>query len=96
MMLMLVILADNWGFYFNKKELDVISEQLQKHGADWRKYEGPGKDLIEELMFAGLGQQQLISAAGRPAAWARHPNLRPLWALRGFVIKQQALLYEKR
>lgn len=84
-------LAENWGFYFNKKELDVISDQLQKHGADWRNYEGPGKDLIEELMFAGLGQQQLISAAGRPAAWARHPNLRPLWALRGFVIKQQAL-----
>ena len=42
-------------------------------------------------MFAGLGQQQLISAAGRPAAWARNPNLRPLWALRGFVVKQQAL-----
>ena len=42
-------------------------------------------------MLSGLGQQQLISAAGRPAAWARHPNLRPLWALRGFVIKQQAL-----
>ena len=42
-------------------------------------------------MFSGLGQQQLISSAGRPAAWARNPNLRPLWALRGFVIKQQAL-----
>ena len=84
-------LAENWGFYFNKKELDVISDQFQKHGTDWRKYDGPGKDLIEELMFAGLGQQQLISAAGRPSAWARHPNLRPLWALRGFVIKQQAL-----
>jgi GH24 family phage-related lysozyme (muramidase) len=84
-------LADNWGFYFNKKELELISEQLSKHGTDWRKYEGPGKELTEELMFAGLGQQQLISAAGRPAAWARHPNLRPLWALRGFVIKQQAL-----
>jgi hypothetical protein len=84
-------LADNWSFYFNQAELDIIQSQLKKHGQDWRKYTGKGKELTEELMFAGLGQQQLISAAGRPAAWARHPNLRPLWALRGFVVKQQAL-----
>ena len=84
-------LANNWGFYFNQSELDLISEQLTKHGMDWRKYTGRGGELVEELMLSGLGQQQLISAAGRPAAWARHPNLRPLWALRGFVIKQQAL-----
>ena len=84
-------LADNWGFYFNDAELDILSDQLKKHGMDWQNYTGRGSELIEELMFAGLGQQQLISAAGRPAAWARHPNLRPLWALRGFVIKQQAL-----
>mgnify|MGYP001384306458 CR=1 FL=1 len=84
-------LADNWGFYFNDSELNLISDQLTKHGMDWRKYTGKGGELVEELMLSGLGQQQLISAAGRPAAWARHPNLRPLWALRGFVIKQQAL-----
>jgi hypothetical protein len=84
-------LADNWGFYFNQAELEIIKSQLKRHGQDWRKYTGKGKELVEELMFAGLGQQQLISAAGRPAAWARHPNLRPLWALRGFVVKQQAL-----
>ena len=84
-------LADNWGFYFNDAELDIIAKQLKAHGSDYSKYTGKGKDLIEELMFAGLGQQQLISAAGRPAGWARNPNLRPLWALRGFVIKQQAL-----
>jgi hypothetical protein len=84
-------LADNWSFYFNNAELKVIESQLKKHGTDWREYTGKGKELIEQLMFAGLGQQQLISAAGRPAAWARNPNLRPLWALRGFVVKQQAL-----
>ena len=84
-------LRDNWSFYFNDVELDVIEKQLRKHGANWDKYTGPGKELIEELMVSGLGQQQLISAAGRSAAWARNPNLRPLWALRGFVIKQQAL-----
>jgi hypothetical protein len=84
-------LADNWGFYFNKAELDILSSQLKQHGMDWTKYTGKGRELVEELMFAGLGQQQLISGAGRPSAWARHPNLRPLWALRGFVVKQQAL-----
>ena len=84
-------LVENWGFYFNKAELDILTNQLKQHGMDWTKYTGKGRELVEELMFAGLGQQQLISAAGRPAAWARHPNLRPLWALRGFVVKQQAL-----
>lgn len=85
-------LADNWGFYFNKAELDIIEDQLKRHGLEWGNYTGKGKDLVEELMAAGLGQQQLISAAGRSGAWARNPNLRPLWALRGFVVKQQALL----
>ena len=84
-------IADNWSFYFNDAELDIIAKQLKAHGTEYSKYTGKGKELIEELMFAGLGQQQLISAAGRPAGWARNPNLRPLWALRGFVIKQQAL-----
>ena len=84
-------LSENWGFYFNDAELELIADQLKKHGMDWSKYTGDGAKLIEELLFAGLGQQQLISAAGRPAAWARNPNLRPLWALRGFVVKQQAL-----
>jgi len=84
-------LAKNWSFYFDERELDLISKQLTKHGDDFTKYTGEGKELIEELMFAGLGQQQLISSAGRPAAWHRNPNLRPLWALRGFVVKQQAL-----
>ncbi len=84
-------LSDNWGFYFDKSELELIAEQLNRHGIDHTKYKGKGAELAEELMFAGLGQQQLISSAGRPAAWARNPNLRPLWALRGFVVKQQAL-----
>jgi len=84
-------LNENWGFYFTETELGEIRRQLLKHGDDFTKYTGKGKELIEELMFAGLGQQQLISSAGRPAGWARNPNLRPLWALRGFVVKQQAL-----
>ena len=85
-------LEDAWGFYFTKAELKTIKDQLTKHGADFEKYSGRGSELLEELAFAGLGQQQLISGMGRPVGWARHPNARPLWALRGFAIKQQALL----
>jgi len=85
-------LEDAWGFYFTKAELKSIRDQLLKHGADFNSYSGRGAELLEELAFAGLGQQQLISGMGRPVGWARHPNARPLWALRGFAIKQQALL----
>jgi hypothetical protein len=83
-------LADSWGFYFSRDELKIIESALKKHGTDTEFY-GKATDLIEELAFAGLGQQQLISGAGRPTGWARNPNMRPLWALRGFAIKQQAL-----
>ena len=85
-------LARQWGFYFNKAELAIIQKELMKHGSDFTKYSGQAGKLLEELGFAGLGQQQLISGMGRPASWARHPNLRPMWALRGFAIKQQALI----
>jgi hypothetical protein len=84
-------LKEMWGFYFNPQELAAIQRTLLKHGKDWKKYAPKDAELVEELLVAGLGQQQLISAAGRPAGWARNPNARPMWALRGFVIKQQAL-----
>lgn len=48
--------------------------------------------LVEELAFTKLGQQQLISVAGRPAAYAGNPNARPMYAMTGFAIKQFALL----
>jgi hypothetical protein len=84
-------LAKRWGFYFSKRELDLIEKQIQRHGTDVNSYTGKGAELMEELFFAGLGQQQLISSSGRPAAWSRSPNMRFMWALRGFAIKQQAL-----
>jgi hypothetical protein len=84
-------LAERWGFYFSKRELDLIEDQIRKHGTNVGKMTGEGGQLFEELFFAGLGQQQLISSAGRPAAWSRHPNMRFMWALRGFAIKQLAL-----
>ena len=84
-------LSDRWGFYFSNRELALIEKQIRKHGTNVGDMTGDGAKLFEELFFAGLGQQQLISSAGRPAAWARNPNMRFMWALRGFAIKQLAL-----
>jgi hypothetical protein len=86
-------LSARWGFYFSRSELDQIAKQIRKHGTDVGSYTGRGRDLMEELFFAGLGQQQLISSAGRPLAWSRNPNLRFMWALRGFAMKQLALAH---
>ena len=85
-------LKNRWGFYFDEKQLGILQSQIKKHGTDLTKYSKEGSELMEELFFAGLGQQQLISQSGRPAAWARHPNFRMMWALRGFAIKQLALV----
>ena len=86
-------LSAKWGFYFSKSELDTIAKQIRKHGTDFQSYTGKGAELMEELFFAGLGQQQLISSAGRPLAWSRNPNMRFMWALRGFAMKQLALAH---
>ena len=84
-------LKAKWGDYFSDYELRKMAGDLQKHGMDDSKYSEEGLKLIEEMMMAGLGQQQLISAGGRPAIWADHPNARVFLALRGFAMKQQAV-----
>jgi hypothetical protein len=84
-------LEKRWGFYFDERQIAVLKSQIRKHGTDLTQYSKQGSELMEELFFAGLGQQQLISMSGRPSAWARHPNFRMMWALRGFAIKQLAL-----
>ena len=84
-------LKAKWGDYFSDYELRKMANDLQKHGMDDSKYSEEGLKLIEEMMMAGLGQQQLISAGGRPAIWADHPNARVFLALRGFAMKQQAV-----
>lgn len=84
-------LQKQWGTYFSDVELKRIANDLQRYGMDDTKYSKEGLRLTEELMMAGLGQQQLISAGGRPAFWADHPNARVFLALRGFAMKQQAV-----
>ena len=88
-------IAQNWSFYLNPSDLNKLTGALKKNGADFSKYKGRDFELMEDLTFAALGQQQLISASGRSAAWARNPNLRPMWALRGFASKQQGILMWK-
>jgi hypothetical protein len=84
-------LKKKWGTYFSDNELKRMAADLQRHGMDDSKYSQKGLELVEEMMMAGLGQQQLISAGGRPAFWADHPNARVFLALRGFAMKQQAV-----
>lgn len=84
-----------WGFYLNPTDINKLTGALKRNGADFGKYKGKDFELVEDLAFAALGQQQLISSSGRSAAWARNPNLRPLWALRGFASKQQGILMWK-
>ena len=62
-------LEEAWGFYFTKAELSQIKRELNRWGSDFNNYSGRGAELLEELAFAGLGQQQLISAMGRPVGW---------------------------
>lgn len=88
-------IAKNWSFYLNPSDLNKLTGALKKNGADFSKYKGRDFELMEDLTFAALGQQQLISASGRSAGWARNPNLRPMWALRGFASKQQGILMWK-
>ena len=88
-------LANKWRFYMDPSDFSRVTNALKKHGTDWKAYKGKDFSLMEDLTFGALGQQQLISVAGRPSAWARNPNLRPLWALRGFAIQQQGLALHK-
>ena len=85
--------AQKWGFYLTPTDMNKLVTSLKKNGADFKKYKNPSEfKLVEDVVFAGLGQQQLISSSGRSSAWARHPNFRGMWALRGFASKQQGIL----
>lgn len=85
-------LASKWGDYFDASELERLQKAITSTGGNASKMSKPDAKLYEELLTAGLGQQQLISAAGRPIGWLDNPNMRWAWVMRGFAIKQQALL----
>ena len=88
-------LAERWGTYFDADQLAAVQAGINKAGGDINKMDEATAKLYDEILTLGLGQQQLISAAGRPVAWLNNPNIRPLWMMRGFAIKHNHLISEK-
>ena len=84
-------LVGEWGNILSIQEL----KQVKKYLANGTKMEDMPlhvRGMIEEAAFSKLGEQQLISIAGRPLAYANHTWARPLYAMTGFAIKQKAIL----
>lgn len=83
-------LVKEWGHMLSTQEL----QRVRKHLAGDQKIENMPlhvRRLIEEASFSKLGEQQLISMAGRPLAYANNTWARPLYAMTGFAIKQKAM-----
>ena len=76
--------------YFSPEETAVIRKHLVQE-TPLEKMPEKAREIIVRGMFSRLGEQQLISAAGRPLGYLKHPNFRPMWALTGFAIKQAEL-----
>lgn len=87
-------LAKDFGYLLDPRDLGVVSRAL-KAGKRLDEMTPEQQKVMEEAMFARLGEQQLISMAGRPLTYLQNPNLRPFWAMTGFAIKQADLLWEK-
>ena len=84
-----------WANYFSEADRFTIINAFRKHGKNIEAMSEKEVRLMTDLAYAGLGQQQLISVAGRPLAWATNPNLRPLYTLMGFAIVQRSILRKK-
>ena len=80
---------------FDQAEKNLLQREMVSSGGDITKMSKEGAELYDEALTLGLGQQQLISAAGRPEKWLDSPNLRPLFMMRGFAIKQNFMLSQK-
>jgi len=76
--------------YFSPEEVAVIRKHLVQE-TPLEKMPEKARELIVRGMFSRLGEQQLISAAGRPLEYLKNPSFRPIWALTGFAIKQAEL-----
>jgi len=87
-------LSERWGSYFDAGELARVEGAIKRTGGDVSKMTHKEQKIYDEIITMGLGQQQLISAAGRPPRWLNHPNFRPFWMMRGFAIKHNHLLME--
>jgi hypothetical protein len=84
-------LTRDFGDVLNRQELKMMQKWL---GGNTAVKDMPlqVQKVVEEMAFTKLGQQQLISIAGRPLAYAHHPNARVMYALSGFAVKQLAMI----
>lgn len=88
-------LRERWAGYLEPADLARLEGALKRTNGDVRKMNAKEAKLYDQILTAGLGQQQLISAGGRPMVWLENPNLRPMWMMRGFAIKHNALLSDR-
>ena len=84
-------LYDEFGYMMSNRELGKIQKQLADD-VPISNMTPEARKLTEELMFARLGEQQLISAMGRPLEYMRHPGFRWAYTLSGFAIKQSEMM----
>lgn len=73
--------------YFSPQETALIKGHLAKK-TSLDAMPDKVREIVLRGMFSRLGEQQLISAAGRPLNYLKDPKFRPFWALTGFAIKQ--------
>jgi len=85
---------DNFSVYFSARERALIRPHLVK-GTKVEDMPDQVQQIVLRGMFTRLGEQQLISAAGRPLYYLNRPYaniVRPMYALSGFAIMQGELL----
>jgi len=73
--------------YFSPQEVALIRKSLIQNTSLDAMPEKV-REIVLRGMFSRLGEQQLISAAGRPLNYLNNPKFRPVWALTGFALKQ--------
>lgn len=72
-------LEQEWGFAFSANEMRQLQRDLLK---------GDKTDLVKEFAAANLARLQPSNMAQMPKWYLEHPNLRVLWMLRTFALKQ--------
>jgi hypothetical protein len=82
---------DELEVYANPAELTKIRKSLVS-GKSLDEMPEDVAEIVLRMSFSRLGEQQLISAAGRPLSYLRTPWLRPAYALTGFAIKQSEIM----
>ena len=81
-----------WADFIIDKGDRMLVNKYLKEGVKPKDMPPRIRHLVEDMAFSKLGEQQLITAAGRPMAYLNNPNARFAYAMTGFAIKQQALL----